>query len=222
LNETLESHESQAPPLLSLGFLCRAISIPSALTRYLPFRTVFNLLSWFRRQKSSPQTPKPAPLDKPIPHSNSPPEQSQLSVSLPPTLDQTSHAGSQHLLPGNPTATGKEVASQPEASQPTPEVRLAAALLKHIDTEELAECIHQNFRESGIQLLILSNLLSTEKLEHILLSYRHIITQKLEQMLAAQNINKFFLEQMASFFENWSPGATASHLPSDIKTSPDK
>ncbi|KNZ60940.1 hypothetical protein VP01_147g12 [Puccinia sorghi] len=166
--------------------------------------------------------PESAPLDKPIPPSNSPPEHKPLSVSLPPTSAQTSHAGSQQALPGNQVASVKVVASQPEDSQPTPEVRIVTELLKHVDIEELAQCIHQNFRESGVQLFILSHLISPREIEVILLNYRRIITEKLKEMLAAQNINKFFLEQMASFLENWSLGVVASHLHSDIKASLEK
>ncbi|POW21693.1 hypothetical protein PSHT_02089 [Puccinia striiformis] len=101
----------------------------------------------------------------------------------------------------------------------THEGQLVQALLQQVDTLELAQCIHQVFRRSGIKLYMLSQLLSINTIRDILIAYGATVGQKMEGMLVKQQISSTILGYLTSFIRDWPPALEPEKEPG-IKTLP--
>ncbi|KAA1107079.1 hypothetical protein PGT21_001516 [Puccinia graminis f. sp. tritici] len=201
ITETSQTHDSTPSSLLSFNSFQRLMAIshfvPSFVNDYLPTQWFIKLLSLLRKENPSPRA-QSFLLDK---HSSS---ASPKYLSLP-NSDESSYAGQLQTVPEQTTSLAGALDKMKDFIPTTHEGQLVAAALQQINTKELAECIHQVFRTSDIQLRLFAQFVSVKTIEEILLAYGGKTGEKVEDLLVEQQIHPTILGYLTTIIKNWPP-----------------
>ncbi|KNF04772.1 hypothetical protein PSTG_02250 [Puccinia striiformis f. sp. tritici PST-78] len=211
--QTVTTHESSSLPILRFDFTRLYADPWSRLIGWL-----MSILSLFRKENPSHKAPtilsdnhssSGLPKSVSLPNlSRQNPDEINDAAWLQ-TVSQMQHA----------TYSVAEQESLHGFAPSTHEGQLVQALLQQVDTLELAQCIHQVFRRSGIKLYMLSQLLSINTIRDILIAYGATVGQKMEGMLVKQQISSTILGYLTSFIRDWPPALEPEKEPG-IKTLP--